>query len=72
MEQKFERWLKQAYKYYIEFDNDMSDFEWDAIGRELKENWNSWDHPDKGVVKQDEMFSLYYLKSGDYPSWAKS
>lgn len=68
---KFERWLTQAYRYYITFDNDMSDYEWDMDARELSARWDEITHPDKDVIRNDEMFSLYYLRQEDYPEWAK-
>lgn len=65
--EKYHRWLKQAYLYYVMYDNTMSDYEWDMIGRELAEKWDEWDSPHKHLVRQDAMFTAYYIPEEDYP-----
>jgi hypothetical protein len=67
---KFELWLRAAYAYYILCDEIMGDVEWDMLGRDLSRAWDEWDHPDKGIVRRDEMFTGYYLQFA-YPQWVK-
>ena len=52
------RWLEAAYVYYLHPEHDpiMSDYEWDAIGRQLEKD---------GVIK--EFGSLFQTREQDYP-----
>lgn len=68
LSEKFEKWLGQSYRYYHTFDNTMSDYEWDMLGRELSEKWDEWDHEYKHLVTRDGMFSGFDIK---YPEAIK-
>ncbi|UFK09532.1 hypothetical protein [Xanthomonas phage DES1] len=67
----YDRWLDQAYAYYVTFDNHMSDAEWDSIGRTLSDNWDKWDHSYKHLVSKDNMFTAYYINADSYPDKVK-
>ena len=67
---QYERWLKNAYEYYIGLGGtNMSDYEWDLIAREIGKNPEIYDEL-RGKDYNGQ--SLFWMKAADYPEWAKT
>lgn len=64
---EYKRWLKAAYDYYWGFGSDMSDYEWDAIGRKIDPEQHD-ELKGTGYVPGQ---SLFWLSKDKYPSWCK-
>lgn len=63
----YQRWLKAAYQYYWGSGSDMSDHEWDNIGRSL----NPEDYDELRGTRWVPGQSLFWLPKDKYPEWAK-
>jgi hypothetical protein len=63
----YRRWLKAAYQYYWGDGSDMSDHEWDHLGRQI----NPDDHDELRGTEYVPGQSLYWLPKASYPDWAK-
>jgi len=64
----YRKWLKAAYQYYWGTgESEMSDYEWDQIGRKI----NPEDFDELRGTKWVPGSSLFWLSKSKYPEWAK-
>jgi hypothetical protein len=66
----YKNWLRNAYEYYWgEGYTTMTDHEWDALARQFAERSEEFDEL-RG--RDYDGGSLFWMKRGDYPEWAKT
>ena len=69
MKNPIARYLMCAYAYYVEDDPLISDSEFDQLGQELLQNYDSIEHMHKHLVTKKDLEAGTYL--GEYPELVK-
>lgn len=71
--QALQKYLMASYLYYIRYQSVMPDSEYDALAKQLLEQWDTFDHAHKFLVTPEDLKAgtLYSLKDEQYPMIVK-
>lgn len=60
-------WLMSSYLYYERYVNVLTDPEFDKLSRYLLNNWDTFDHPHKYLVTEDDLRAGTGFAIREYP-----